>query len=66
MELGAGALLLVRTDGPSAEVDARAIAASLRALGGVVDLAPDAEAGERLFDIRRAFHGALAAAGRSH
>lgn len=63
VDLGSGTLLFVRTDGPAAGEEAAAIAATLRAAGGSVEVAPDAAAGERLFDIRRAFHPALVARG---
>jgi FAD/FMN-containing dehydrogenases len=63
VELGDGALLLVRTDGVSAAEEADAIAATFRSLGGTVESTVDPEAGERLFEIRRAFHPAQEARG---
>lgn len=60
---GAGGYLLVQTDGRSAEEEATEVADLIGRAGGVVVRAPDAETGERLFDIRRAFHPALEARG---
>lgn len=54
-----GAQLLVRTDGAAAVAEAEAIAATIRAAGGTVEVSTDAAAGERLFGIRRAFHPAM-------
>lgn len=62
-DLGTGALLLVRTDGVGAEAEAEAVAAVIRSLGGVVEATADPADGERLFDVRRAFHPAQAARG---
>jgi len=60
LELGSrGAQLLVQTDGPGAVAEADAALAIVRAHGGSAELAADAEAGERLFAIRRAFHPAM-------
>ncbi len=56
---GRGAQLLIRTDGAASETEAAEIAALLRAGGGIVDISADAEAGEQLFAIRRAFHPAM-------
>ena len=49
-------------DGPGAAPDA-VLAGRLIATGGTVRVAADAEEGERLLAIRRAFHPALAASG---
>ncbi|MGN6273194.1 MAG: FAD-binding oxidoreductase [Protaetiibacter sp.] len=60
LELGGrGAQLIVQTDGPGAIAEADAALAIVRAHGGAAELAADAEAGERLFAIRRAFHPAM-------
>jgi glycolate oxidase len=56
---GRGAQLLIQTDGPGAVAEADAALAIVRAHGGTAELAVDAEAGERLFAIRRAFHPAM-------
>ena len=56
---GRGAQLLIQTDGPGAVAEADAAVAIVRAHGGTAELAVDAEAGERLFVIRRAFHPAM-------
>ncbi len=58
-----GAFLLVQTDGPAALAEAEAALEVLRAAGGEARLSTDAESGERLLAIRRAFHPALAARG---
>lgn len=58
-----GSQLIVQTDGPAAETEAHAIAASLDSLGGAASMSVDREEGERLFAIRRAFHPAMAARG---
>src|SRR5690606_6304540 len=50
-------------DGPTAAADAAAIAAVLRAHGGVVETSSDREEGERLLSIRRSMHPAMAALG---
>lgn len=60
---GAGAQLLVQTDGSGAETEAVDAAAAIRALGGRAELSHDRDEGERLFEIRRAFHPAMAARG---
>ena len=57
------AYLLVQFDGPASAEDAAAAAALIDATGGTVSVAADAEEGERLLAIRRAFHPALAAGG---
>ncbi|WP_066521413.1 FAD-binding oxidoreductase [Curtobacterium ammoniigenes] len=53
------AFLLAQFDGPGAEEAAAAAARALGLAGGEVRLAPDADAGERLVAIRRAFHPAM-------
>jgi glycolate oxidase len=63
IDLGSGAIVLARTDGVAAEAEAEALAAVMRSLGGVVEATADADEGERLFDIRRAFHPAQEALG---
>lgn len=63
LELRAGAMLLVRTDGAGAEAEADAVAELVRLHGGTAVRAADAEAGERLFAVRRAFHPAMEAQG---
>lgn len=60
---GGGSYLLVQFDGPSAQADADAAAVLVREAGGAVRVSADAEEGERLLAIRRAFHPALAATG---
>ena len=60
---GAGAQLMIRTDGPAAEAEAADIAAVVRSLGGTVELTLDPEEGERLFEIRRSFHPAMTTRG---
>ncbi|ALX66497.1 FAD-binding oxidoreductase [Microbacterium sp. XT11] len=57
------AQLTIQTDGPTATADAAAIAAVLRAHGGVVETSSDREEGERLLSIRRSMHPAMAALG---
>lgn len=64
LDLGArGSYLLVQFDGGEAGTDAEAALAIIRSLGGDAELSADAEAGERLFAIRRSFHPAMAARG---
>lgn len=60
---GGGSFLLVQFDGPSAGDDAVAAGALIGETGGTVRVAADAEEGERLLAIRRAFHPALASGG---
>ncbi|MBN9606868.1 MAG: FAD-binding protein [Actinomycetales bacterium] len=60
---GAGALLLVRTDGPDAAVRAEFAARVCADAGASVEVAADPAEGERLFAARRAFHPALEARG---
>ena len=60
LDLGSrGAQLLIRTDGPASVAEADGLLEIIRSLGGTAELAADAEAGERLFAIRRAFHAAM-------
>lgn len=63
LDLGAGAIVLARTDGPAAETEADQLGAVMRSLGGVVEATSDPAEGERLFDIRRAFHPSQEARG---
>ena len=57
------AYLLVRTDGAAAAAEAEAALGVIRSLGGEAELSTDAEHGERLLAIRRAFHPAMVAKG---
>lgn len=57
------AYLLVQFDGATAAPDAEAAGALIAETGGTVRVAADAEEGERLLALRRAFHPALAASG---
>jgi glycolate oxidase len=61
---GRGAQLLVRTDGNGSAAEAEEALAAIRSVGGEAELTTDAEAGDRLFAIRRAFHPAMEAQGR--
>ena len=56
--------LLAQTDAAGAAAEAAEVAAIFAATGGRVTLSTDAAAGERLLDIRRAMHPALAASGQ--
>ncbi|KAF0258680.1 putative FAD-linked oxidoreductase [Clavibacter michiganensis subsp. michiganensis] len=56
--------LLVRCDGPDAAAEAARVVEVVVAGGGTADVTDDADEGERLLAIRRAFHPALAARGR--
>ena len=58
-----GAYLLIQFDGRSAAVDASRAGELVSETGGTVRVSADAEEGERLLAIRRAFHPALAAEG---
>lgn len=60
---GGSSYLLTQFDGLTSAGDAEAAGALLREVGGRVRIAADAEEGERLLAIRRAFHPALAADG---
>lgn len=57
------AYLLVQADGSASAADADEALAIIRSLGGTAELSGDAEEGERLLAVRRAFHPALAAQG---
>ncbi|GMA92298.1 hypothetical protein GCM10025869_28270 [Homoserinibacter gongjuensis] len=50
---------MIQTDGPGAVAEADAALAIVHAHGGSAELAADAEVGEQLFAIRRAFHPAM-------
>ncbi len=63
LPLGQGAFLLLQTDGPAALAEAEQAIAVLRAAGGDARLSTDTESGDRLLQIRRALHPALAALG---
>jgi glycolate oxidase len=56
--------LLAQSDAAGAELEADAIAAVFANAGGRVTRSTDAATGERLLDIRRAMHPALAASGK--
>ncbi|MDR6612729.1 FAD-linked oxidase C-terminal domain-containing protein [Leifsonia sp. 1010] len=60
---GGAAYLLVQFDGATAAADAAAAGELLTETGGTVRVAADAEEGERLLALRRAFHPALASSG---
>ncbi|HEV7740918.1 MAG TPA: FAD-linked oxidase C-terminal domain-containing protein [Pseudolysinimonas sp.] len=62
---GRGAQLLVQTDGAASASEAADAAAVMRSLGGEVELTTDREEGERLFAVRRSFHPALVATGKT-
>jgi glycolate oxidase len=53
------AQLTIQSDGPAADVEADAIAATLRASGGTVAVTHDRDEGERLLAIRRSMHPAM-------
>jgi glycolate oxidase len=59
----AGSRLIIQTDGPGAAHEAEAIWAIVTSLGGVGEMSTDPAEGDRLFEIRRAFHPAMAALG---
>jgi glycolate oxidase len=63
LEHPGGSQLIVQFDGPGAETEANAAIASIRSLGGVAELSTDRAEGERLFAIRRSFHGSIAKLG---
>lgn len=63
VDLGPGAMLMIRTDGPGADAEAEQIAAILHSLGGRVVRADDPDEAERLFAIRRSFHPSQEARG---
>ncbi len=58
-----GAFLLVQTDGAGSASESAAAVAIIRSHGGDAEVTSDPEEGERLFEIRRAFHPALEAQG---
>ena len=58
-----GAFLLVQTDGPGGETEARAAMAIIRSLDGEAELTTDPIEAARLLAIRRAFHPSLEARG---
>ncbi|MDN4614796.1 FAD-linked oxidase C-terminal domain-containing protein [Leifsonia sp. F6_8S_P_1B] len=60
---GGGSFLLVQFDGIGSADDAAAAARLIEEAGGSVRVSHDADEGERLLAIRRAFHPALAATG---
>ncbi|MGN6325460.1 FAD-binding oxidoreductase [Pseudolysinimonas sp.] len=60
---GRGAQLLVQTDGDAAEREAVDAETIIRTLGGRVERSATPEDGERLFEIRRAFHASNEAQG---
>ena len=60
---GGAAYLLVQFDGATAAEDAAAAGGLLTDTGGTVRVAADADEGERLLALRRAFHPALASSG---
>ncbi|TFC10772.1 FAD-binding protein [Cryobacterium algoritolerans] len=64
LPLGRGAFLLLQTDGPAAREEAEQAVAVLRAAGGQARMSTDAASAERLLDVRRAAHPALAAHGQ--
>jgi glycolate oxidase len=53
------AQLTIQTDGPTAAADADRIAALLEGLGATVAVTHDRAEGERLLQVRRAFHAAM-------
>lgn len=55
--------LLVQTDGAAAELEMAAVLRLVESLGGEAEVTTDADEGERLLAIRRAFHGAVDAVG---
>jgi glycolate oxidase len=63
MDTASGAYLVVQFDGPSAHEEAERALLLVRAAGGAARLSADAETGESLLAIRRAFHPALEARG---
>ncbi|MBX3098027.1 MAG: FAD-binding protein [Salinibacterium sp.] len=63
LDYSGGSQLIIKTDGPSATVEADAIVSVVRSLGGRAELSSDPAEGERLFGIRRAFHPAMSEQG---
>ena len=62
-EPAGSASLIVQTDGTAALPEAEAVLGIVRAHGGAASIAHDAEEGERMLAVRRAFHPAMAAQG---
>ena len=62
-DFGTGPCLLLQTDGAAAAAEAASALAVVISLGGKAELTTDAEEGERLFAIRRAFHPAMESLG---
>ncbi|MGN6741912.1 MAG: FAD-binding oxidoreductase, partial [Amnibacterium sp.] len=60
---GRGAFLLVQTDGPGAVAEAALAARLLEEAGGAPEVAEDEAAGERLLQVRRSVHPAVARLG---
>ena len=60
---GRGAFLLVQTDGPGAEAEARQAERLIGAAGGSAETSTDEAAGERLLQVRRSAHAAFARMG---
>lgn len=58
-----GAYLLVQTDGPAAESEARQVLELVHRAGGIAELTLDPEEGERLLRVRRSAHPAFARLG---
>jgi glycolate oxidase len=58
------AFLLLQTDGAGSESEAQSALEIIRQHGGDAELTMDPAEGERLFEIRRAFHPALEAQGK--
>ncbi|MGW4927635.1 FAD-binding oxidoreductase [Agromyces sp. NPDC004153] len=58
------AFLLAQSDGGAADAEAKLIGAAFASAGGRVTVSTDAATGERLLDIRRSMHPALAASGQ--
>ncbi len=58
-----GSQLIIQFDGPGAAAEAHAALASITSLGGRAELSSDPAEADRLFGIRRSFHGAMAAQG---
>ena len=57
------AYLLMQADGASSAAEAEEALSIIRSLGGEAELSTDADEGERLLAVRRAFHPALEAQG---
>jgi glycolate oxidase len=64
LDLGSrGSYLLVQFDGGAAAPEAESAVGIIRSLGGDAEVTNDEDEGARLFEIRRAFHPAMAAQG---